>query len=57
MLVSCNLLAKEQTMKRLVMSLTLMVSAFSVAACGTIGGTISGAGEDLTKAGNWIKSR
>ncbi len=26
-------------------------------ACGTVGGTISGAGSDLTKAGEWIRNR
>jgi predicted small secreted protein len=25
--------------------------------CGTVGGAISGAGSDLTKAGEWIRSR
>jgi predicted small secreted protein len=25
--------------------------------CGTVGGAISGAGEDLSRAGDWIKSR
>lgn len=25
--------------------------------CGTIGGAVSGAGQDLTKAGNWIKDK
>ena len=25
--------------------------------CGTLGGAISGAGEDLSRAGNWIKNR
>lgn len=25
--------------------------------CGTLGGAISGAGEDLSKAGQWIKNR
>jgi predicted small secreted protein len=29
----------------------------SLVGCGTIGGTISGAGEDLSKAGEWIKNR
>lgn len=29
----------------------------TITGCGTIGGTISGAGQDLTKAGNWIKNR
>jgi predicted small secreted protein len=26
-------------------------------ACGTVGGAISGAGQDLSKAGEWIKSK
>ena len=26
-------------------------------ACGTVGGAISGAGRDLSKAGEWIKSK
>ena len=26
-------------------------------ACGTVGGAVSGAGSDLTKAGEWIRSR
>jgi len=25
--------------------------------CGTLGGAVSGAGQDLSKAGEWIKSR
>jgi predicted small secreted protein len=25
--------------------------------CGTIGGAVSGAGQDLSKAGDWIKSK
>jgi len=25
--------------------------------CGTIGGAVSGAGSDLTKAGEWIKNK
>lgn len=25
--------------------------------CGTFGGAVSGAGEDLKKAGDWIRSR
>lgn len=25
--------------------------------CGTVGGTLQGAGEDLKKAGDWIKTR
>ncbi len=29
----------------------------SLAGCGTIGGAVSGAGTDLQKAGDWIKSK
>lgn len=25
--------------------------------CGTVGGAVSGAGQDLQKAGNWIKDK
>lgn len=25
--------------------------------CGTVGGAVSGAGQDLSKAGEWIKNR
>lgn len=28
-----------------------------VAGCGTVGGTLSGAGTDLQRAGDWIKTR
>ena len=40
-------------MKKLV--LILMVA--SLTACGTVGGFVGGAGDDLKKAGDWIKSR
>lgn len=33
------------------------VIALSLTACGTLGGAISGAGQDLSKAGEWIKSK
>jgi predicted small secreted protein len=38
---------------------TLFVSLFVLAltGCGTLGGTISGAGKDLSRAGDWIKSQ
>ena len=37
----------------------LFVIAMSVmlTACGTLGGAISGAGEDLSKIGEWIKDK
>jgi len=28
-----------------------------LSACGTLGGAVSGAGQDLSKAGDWIKSK
>lgn len=28
-----------------------------IAGCGTLGGTISGAGQDLSKLGGWIKDK
>jgi predicted small secreted protein len=33
------------------------IIALSMTACGTLGGAISGAGQDLSKAGEWIKSK
>jgi predicted small secreted protein len=38
-------------MKMIILSLAVMM----LAACGTIGGAVSGAGDDLNKAGNYIK--
>ena len=33
------------------------VLVVTLAGCGTVGGVVSGAGSDLQKAGDWIKSR
>lgn len=33
------------------------VIASVLSACGTVGGAVSGAGQDLSKAGDWIKSK
>ena len=30
---------------------------FMLTACGTMGGMVGGAGDDLRKAGDWIKTR
>jgi predicted small secreted protein len=35
----------------------ILVLAMSLAACGTVGGAVSGAGKDLTRAGEWIQNR
>jgi len=37
--------------------LSMLVLAAVLSACGTVGGAVSGAGTDLTKAGEWIKNR
>jgi predicted small secreted protein len=37
--------------------LSVLVVALAVTACGTVGGAVSGAGRDLTRAGEWIQSR
>jgi predicted small secreted protein len=34
-----------------------VIIALSMTACGTLGGAISGAGQDLSRAGEWIKSK
>lgn len=41
-------------MKLKLLCLTVVVL---LTACGTVGGAVSGAGSDLTKAGEWIRSR
>lgn len=35
----------------------LFVVAVTLTGCGTAGGLVGGMGEDLQKAGNWIKSK
>lgn len=40
-------------MKYIVMVLVSM----SLVGCGTLGGAVQGAGEDLQKAGEWIRSK
>jgi predicted small secreted protein len=37
----------------LIASMVLIV----VTGCGTMGGAVSGAGQDLSRAGEWIRSR
>jgi predicted small secreted protein len=37
--------------------LLLVVMIMVVSGCGTVGGAVSGAGDDLKKAGEWVKSR
>jgi predicted small secreted protein len=35
----------------------IVVLACMLTACGTMGGMVGGAGDDLKKAGDWIKTR
>jgi predicted small secreted protein len=35
----------------------VLVMTLALSACGTVGGAVSGAGQDLSKAGEWIKNR
>ena len=34
-----------------------LILAMLLTACGTMGGAVSGAGTDLSRAGEWIRSR
>jgi predicted small secreted protein len=42
-------------MKYLLLYLLAVVS-LALTGCGTIGGTLSGAGQDLSATGEWVKS-
>ena len=35
----------------------VVVLSIALTGCGTLGGAVSGAGEDLSRAGEWIKNR
>jgi predicted small secreted protein len=37
--------------------IAIVLVTMSLTACGTIGGAVSGAGQDLSKAGEWIRNR
>jgi predicted small secreted protein len=40
------------------MKLILIAIVLStITACGTVGGAVSGAGKDLSRAGDWIQSK
>ncbi len=34
-----------------------LIMCIALTGCGTVGGTLAGAGEDLKKAGEWVKSK
>lgn len=39
------------------MKALIFVVVVGITGCGTVGGAVSGAGTDLQKAGDWIKSK
>lgn len=39
------------------MHILLLLLVVALTGCGTIGGAVGGAGSDLQRAGEWIKSR
>lgn len=39
------------------MRILIFVAVVTLTGCGTVGGAVSGAGSDLQRAGDWIKSR
>ena len=39
------------------MRILIFTLVVALTGCGTVGGAISGAGTDLSRAGEWIKSR
>lgn len=38
-------------------ALAVLFLSITLTACGTVGGAVSGAGQDLSKAGEWIRNR
>lgn len=38
-------------------TLIVLLLVVTLTGCGTVGGTISGAGSDLSRVGDWIKSK
>ena len=38
-------------------TIVILILVSCLSACGTAGGLVGGMGEDLQKAGNWIKSK
>jgi predicted small secreted protein len=44
-------------MKKLIILFFSGLMLLLVTACGTVGGAIDGAGDDLKRAGQWVKNR
>lgn len=46
-----------KTMLSVVVAGIMIMTSSVLTGCGTIGGAVQGAGEDLTRAGGWIRSK
>lgn len=53
MVQSLHSITKGGNMKQL----AVIMVAMALTACGTVGGAVSGAGKDLSRAGDWIQSK
>lgn len=53
----CNFIGVDMKTKAVAKSVVLGILVLVLSGCGTIGGAVSGAGQDLSKAGEWIRSR
>ena len=56
LVLSKLLTPKENAMTKL-QYLILSIVLITVTGCGTMGGAVSGAGQDLSRAGEWIRAR
>jgi predicted small secreted protein len=45
-----------KNIRSLIVVFAVALSSVSLSACGTLGGAVSGAGQDLQRAGEWIIS-
>jgi predicted small secreted protein len=39
------------------MKIPIVLLLFALTGCGTLGGAVAGAGQDLSRAGEWIQSK
>ena len=44
-------------LEKILKYLIVLVGALVLTACGTVGGAVSGAGTDMSRVGEWIKSK
>ncbi len=56
--IPCVIITIHSHIERCFMKIVAVVILATVlTACGTVGGAVSGAGQDLSKAGEWIRNR